>query len=243
MTTRCTSVTTNKLQFCQLLLATYYGQSKKSCNYIASQRRQVYLNVANVKFININTSGCLQTVDMPNVPDTSQSPPLFENSIAFTHPKWPSRSFLNRLVQPPSLRRWNSSFIRWCPVMFLRDRNPTDDLMPQPITSFILAPRFCLETMVCLLATPLLSYRNLYDSWHPMRLRKCKIHSCPLTFSPGVYLITCWLDKNSETWKGLGCVSLESCSHSLPAPMRSSSSACDIIKPADPRPCTFDVTT
>lgn len=156
--------------------------------------------VANVKakFININTLRCMQTEDMPNVPDTSHSPPLLENSIAFTHPKWPSRSFLYRLVQPASLRRWNSSFIKEWPVIFLRDRNPTDDLMPQPITSFILAPRLCLTTMVRLLATPRLSYRNLYDSWHPMRLCKCKIHSCPLTFGPNVYWTTCWRDKNSE---------------------------------------------
>lgn len=57
--------------------------------------------------------------------------------MALTHPKCPSISFLKRLVQPASLRRWNSSFISGYPVSSLRDRKPTEERMPQPFSSFI----------------------------------------------------------------------------------------------------------
>lgn len=72
-----------------------------------------------------------------NSPDTSHSPPLLENSMALTQPKCPSMSFLYRLVQPASLRLWNSSLMKGSPVSSLRDRKPTEERIPQPFSSFI----------------------------------------------------------------------------------------------------------
>lgn len=60
--------------------------------------------------------------------------------MALTQPKCPSISFLKRLVQPASLRLWNSSFRSGCPVSSLRDRKPTVERIPQPFSSFILSP-------------------------------------------------------------------------------------------------------
>lgn len=60
--------------------------------------------------------------------------------MALTQPKWPSMSFLKRLLQPASLRRWKSSFISGCPVSSLRDRKPTEERIPQPFSSFMLQP-------------------------------------------------------------------------------------------------------
>ena len=57
--------------------------------------------------------------------------------MALTQPKCPSISFLKRLVQPDSLRLWNSSFMSGCPVSSLRDRKPTEERIPQPFSSFI----------------------------------------------------------------------------------------------------------
>ncbi|TNN65611.1 hypothetical protein EYF80_024140 [Liparis tanakae] len=57
--------------------------------------------------------------------------------MALTQPKWPSMSFLKRLVQPAIRRRWKSSFSSGCPVSSLRDRKPTEERMPQPSCSFI----------------------------------------------------------------------------------------------------------
>lgn len=60
--------------------------------------------------------------------------------MALTQPKWPSMSFLKRLVQPASLRRWKSSFMSGCPVSSLRDRKPTEERIPQPFSSFMVRP-------------------------------------------------------------------------------------------------------
>lgn len=78
-----------------------------------------------------------QTEQSVNSPDTSHSPPLLENSMALTQPKCPSISFLQRLVQPASLRLWNSSFMSGSPMSSLRDRKPTEERIPQPFSSFI----------------------------------------------------------------------------------------------------------
>lgn len=60
--------------------------------------------------------------------------------MALTQPKWPSMSFLKRLLQPDSLRRWKSSFMSGCPVSSLRDRKPTEERIPQPFGSFMVHP-------------------------------------------------------------------------------------------------------
>lgn len=60
--------------------------------------------------------------------------------MALTQPKWPSMSFLKRLLQPASLRRWKSSFMSGCPVSSLRDRKPTEERIPQPFSSFMVQP-------------------------------------------------------------------------------------------------------
>lgn len=92
----------------------------------------VFLSLTHIRKISVQKRRIL--------PDTSHWPPLLENSMALTQPKWPSMSFLKRLEHPASLRRWNSSFSRGCPPIVLRERNPTALRMPQPRTSFISPP-------------------------------------------------------------------------------------------------------
>lgn len=109
--------------------------------------------------------------------------------MALTQPKCPSISFLYRLVQPASLRLWNSSFMSGSPVSSLRDRKPTEERIPQPFSSFIFIVQKQRRNPLC------------FSQLHPQHLFVFHGICCFGSVESTLWWITRWLQADIELYR------------------------------------------